>query len=794
MPIGGDDDTLAHPSLPHAPAGGIDESELVAGRYRIVRWLGAGGMGRVYEALDTELDERVALKVLRGGLSDEAIERFRREVKLTRRIQHRNVARMFDIGEHRSDKFLTMELIDGAPLTRELAGALPWFRLRGLAAQLCAGLAAAHDAGVIHRDLKPDNVLIERGSDRLVITDFGIARGGDEVGVTQVGALIGTPRYMAPEQLAGAAVDHRADLFALGVMLYELATGARPWSGDSAIAIAVAQATQPLRPFLAPDVPDDVAAAIQRCLHLDPAQRPASAGSVGEVIAATGPAAASAASAITSAAARVAPRPTAPPRSTLQGLGAPGPAAAPTQVATSTTIAVLPVVCAAGDEDLADGLLDDLVDTLSSTGSLRVRPAIAARGRSDPDPRALGRALEVDHVVTASLRRTAGQLRVSARLIGVADGFQIWAQRLDCRESEILATAEQLGRGIATALSARAAAERPTDPRAVDLYLRARAELRRFWGSHAQAAADLLAEAAEHAPSSPPILGALAFASVQAWIMRGEPALLARARQAVERGLAAGHGEAFLAAGTLRLNLGDFEGAATALGTALVRAPMSAQAHETAGRILIEIDAATEGRYHLETAAALDPGRAAVVSADLGRLDALQGDWDSAHARCRQLLAEPDRAIAQIGAALDARLAGWRRDREATRTAVARFAMRSEQAARLLGYFERVAQTGAVDPAEWAALEEAISQRDHPMRMQVMGFQLMVELSLVFDQPDLALRALGKATEAGLIDVTWFAGCPLFDAIGGDLRWHAIRDEVSRRAGRMLAAFRAAAG
>src|SRR5215470_14257914 len=119
MSAGGQDDTLADVAADRPVEVGRD-GELIAGRYRIVRWLGAGGMGRVYEALDTELDERVALKVLRGGLTDEAIERFRREVKLTRRIKHRNVARMFDIGEHRSDKFLTMELIDGAPLTCEL--------------------------------------------------------------------------------------------------------------------------------------------------------------------------------------------------------------------------------------------------------------------------------------------------------------------------------------------------------------------------------------------------------------------------------------------------------------------------------------------------------------------------------------------------------------------------------------------------------------------------------------------------------------------------------------------------
>jgi serine/threonine-protein kinase len=815
MPVGGEDDTIAKESTSDrsvaAAAGGLDGAELVAGRYRIARWLGAGGMGRVYEALDTELDERVALKVLRSGLSDEALERFRREVKLTRRIQHRNVARMFDIGEHRSDKFLTMELIDGAALTRELGKSMAWPRLRSLAIQLCSGLAAAHDAGVIHRDFKPDNVMIERGTDRVVITDFGIARSGDDVGVTQVGALIGTPRYMAPEQLAGDEVDHRADVFALGVILYELATGMRPWSGDSAIAIAVAQATQPLRPFTARQVPPGLAAVIVRCLSIDPAGRPPSAAIVAD---------AALAGDITPTQLRdraddaadddddAAPTRKRLPRAarpTLPGVGPsaattglmPAPAAAtaagPTLAALHTTVAVLPLTCAPGDEDLADGVLDDLVDTLSSTRTVRVRPAGVVRSRTEVDPRELGRALEVEHVVAASLRRTPGGLRIAARLIGVADGFQIWAHRCDCSEAEILATAEQLGRGIATALSARAAgAERPTDPRAVDLYLRARAELRRFWGNHAQNAADLLEQAVSHAPSSPPILGAFAFAAVQAWIMRGEPDLLPRAYQAVERGLAGGHGEAFLAAATLRLSEGDLEAAAAALGTALVRAPMSAQAHETAGRILIEIDATAEGRHHLETALALDPGRAGVVGSELGRLDALEGNWASADARCRQLLADPDLPVRQLGAALEARLASWRGDAEATAAAVARFASQSTLAARLLALFQPATATGAIDLVEWNVVERLFTGRDRPKRMQLVGLQLMSELSIMLGHQDLGLRALGKAADAGLLDITWLRGCPLFQRITADLGWRALCDEVARRAAGVLAAFHAA--
>src|SRR5262249_50372198 len=150
------------------------------------------------------------------------------------------------------------------------------------------GLAAAHQTGVVHRDLKPDNVLLERGTDRAVITDFGIARHGDDPGVTQVGAIVGTPRYMAPEQLAGREVDARADLFSLGVMLFELATGTRPWPGDNAVAIAVSQATsEPLTIDPTTNhVPSAFAAIIAACLQLDASDRPASAEAVRQAIAA----------------------------------------------------------------------------------------------------------------------------------------------------------------------------------------------------------------------------------------------------------------------------------------------------------------------------------------------------------------------------------------------------------------------------------------------------------------------------------------------------------------------------
>src|SRR5688572_14913563 len=153
MSVRGDDDTLAGSAPVAASATATELPSLVANRYQIVRWLGGGGMGRVYEAIDTELNERVALKVLRAGLTEDAVERFRREVRLTRRVQHKNVARMFDIGEHAGDRFLTMELVEGESLVGAIGQPMPWDRLQKLAVEICAGLAAAHAAGVVHRDL-----------------------------------------------------------------------------------------------------------------------------------------------------------------------------------------------------------------------------------------------------------------------------------------------------------------------------------------------------------------------------------------------------------------------------------------------------------------------------------------------------------------------------------------------------------------------------------------------------------------------------------------------------------------
>jgi serine/threonine-protein kinase len=233
------DGTLSSGTLPAPSTPG---RHVFAGRYEILGLVGSGGMGTVYRARDSELDEVVALKLLRREVMDQSgmLDRFRQEVKLARRVTHRNVARTYDIGESEGDKFLTMEFVDGEALSARLMrdGALPLDAVMAVADGICAGLQAAHAAGIVHRDLKPDNVLLARDG-RVVLTDFGIARALFDAGrAATMGLALGTPAYMAPEQVEGASdLDERADVYALGAMLYECVTGERAWSGESIWAI-----------------------------------------------------------------------------------------------------------------------------------------------------------------------------------------------------------------------------------------------------------------------------------------------------------------------------------------------------------------------------------------------------------------------------------------------------------------------------------------------------------------------------------------------------------------------------
>ncbi len=252
--------------------------DVIAGRYRIIRQLGQGGMGTVYEAFDVELERAIALKSIRPDLAANpaALRRLKQETLLTRQIAHRNVVRIFDLGVADGLRFITMEFVDGTDL-KSLLGTRGRFSPKDAIAvmkQVCEGLQAAHTEDVIHRDLKPQNILIGRDH-RVRIVDFGLARSFDHTGITRTGTVLGTPHYMAPEQALGGQSDARSDIFALGVVFYELLTGELPFPAENMIESFLARTRDRARPIHSIDssIPQWLARIVMRCLDREPGRR-----------------------------------------------------------------------------------------------------------------------------------------------------------------------------------------------------------------------------------------------------------------------------------------------------------------------------------------------------------------------------------------------------------------------------------------------------------------------------------------------------------------------------------------
>jgi serine/threonine-protein kinase len=276
--------TLSPEPLRAAVTTALEPGQVLAQRYRVQRMLGKGGMGAVYLADDEVLGELVALKVISSAFAAneaEMVARFRREAAAARKVSSPSVIRIHDLGEARPGLlYLSMEYFQGRTLSEVIAqrGLVPLKDVQDLLTQISTGLDAAHHAGVVHRDLKPGNVLVgERGAVKII--DFGLATTAMGQGLTATGAMLGTPHYMAPEQVRGKPVDARSDIYSLGALAYHLVTGRPPFAGDNAIAIGFAHLSEtPPRPKeLRKDCPDALDAAIMAALAKSPDERPSSA-------------------------------------------------------------------------------------------------------------------------------------------------------------------------------------------------------------------------------------------------------------------------------------------------------------------------------------------------------------------------------------------------------------------------------------------------------------------------------------------------------------------------------------
>src|SRR5262245_34242265 len=370
------------------------------GPYEVVAPLGAGGMGEVYRARDSRLDRDVALKVLPANMVADAarLERFSREARALAALNHPNIVTIYSTEEAGAIRFLTMELVDGKTLDRLIpTNGCSSARLLEIAIPLCDAMAAAHEKHLTHRDLKPANVMVSDDG-RVKVLDFGLASfttaAAEPIDVTRVeltqqGTVLGTAPYMSPEQVEGRATDHRSDIFSLGIILYEMAIGRRPFHGDSSPALmsSILKDTPPLVGALKPEMPGELGRLIARCLEKDPRDRVQTARDVFNELKLLRRDLSS------GARLRSSPQPTLRSRHPL--------------------VAVASFDARGAGEDaqvLADGLAEDISAGLSRFSHVRVGARAGAR-----------------YVVEGSVRKAGASLRIAARVVDAASGVHLWA-------------------------------------------------------------------------------------------------------------------------------------------------------------------------------------------------------------------------------------------------------------------------------------------------------------------------------------------------------------------------------